>query len=181
MPLQTNSNGFTHSELQPDISMQAGILAACEVDIEALNRAEGLRDVIAQVKSGQVQAIRQKYGPQIGRVTDPMWAKIKGAVTRRERLYALFEQEFGSNEGQFFAFFRRDRRKGDREDSLQAFRQVVQAIPHMERELAAEKEKSTYLDDSGTFSEAVWESTWNGANKMEIWRAIGKENYGRRQ
>jgi hypothetical protein len=139
--------------------MQGGILAACEVSVEALNRAEGLHDVITQVKSGQVQVIQQKYRPQIGWVTDLMWAKIKGAVTQQEWLYALFKQEFGNNEDQFFAFCRRDQRHGDCEDSLQAFQQVVQAIPHMERELTAEKQKSTYLDDSGTFSEAVWERT----------------------
>jgi hypothetical protein len=179
--LHTDSSTSAVSELQRDISTeistQAGILAACEPDIEALTRAEGLREVIAQVKSGQVAAIRMKYGPQKRRATDLMWGRIKGAVTRRERLYALFEKEFGGDEDRFFDFFGREWRKGDQQDSLQAFWPVVQAIPHMEMDLAAEKTKSEYQDDSGNFSEAIWRNRWEGLNKMEIWRAIGKEDY----
>ena len=77
-------------------------------------------------------------------------------------------------------FFGREWRKGDQQDSLQAFRPVVQAIPHMEMDLAAEKKKSEYQDDSGNFSEALWQNRWERLNKMEIWRAIGKEDYGGR-
>jgi hypothetical protein len=43
----------------------------------------------------------------------------------------------------------------------------------MEKDLWAEREKPEYV------SEVTWAGKWKGLNKMEIWRAIGKENYGR--
>lgn len=165
------------------MSIQASILNVCESDIEALTRAEGLRDVIAQVKSGQVRAIRDKYGPQKGRNSNSMWGRIKGAVTRRERLYeVLFKQEFGEDESRFFAFFTREQRATKKrvpeEETLWAFRLVVQAIPHMQADIQAERTKLCYSDSSGGFSDEIWQDKWQGQNNMEIWRAIGKENYG---
>jgi len=90
----------------------------------------------------------------------------------------LFEIEFGGDEDCFFDFFGREWRKGDQQDSLKAFWPVVQAIPHMEMDLTAEK-KSEYQDNSSNFSEALWQNRWERLNKMEIWWAIGKEDYGR--
>ena len=46
------------------MAAQASMLASSSLDIEALTSAEGLCDIIAQVESGQVQAICEKYGPQ---------------------------------------------------------------------------------------------------------------------
>ena len=48
----------------------------------------------------------------------------------------------------------------------------------MERDLAVEKEKLEYFDFN-SFSDAIWDNKWKSQNKMEIWRAIGKESYGR--
>lgn len=170
------------TEKDTDMSIQASILDVCERQIDALTRAEGLRDVIDQVKSGRVQAIRDKYGPQKGRTSNPMWGKIKGAVTRRERLYeVLFRDEFGEDESRFFTFFTRERKSAQQEDSLQAFRPVVQAIPHMQADIKAEKTKPCYFDSSGYFSDVIWQDVWEGQNNMEIWRAIGKENYSSRK
>jgi len=188
-PVRPNCSS-TPSELQQEVAVQAGMLAACGPDIEALTRADGLRDVIAQIESGQVQAIRDKYGPQPKRdkygpqpkhPADPMWPKIKVAVTRRERLYALFKKEFGGNKEHFFDFFSKKQRKGNRSCSLEAFRAIVEAIPHMEMDLRAEMERPDYEDSAGSFSEAMWANKWKGRNKMEIWRAIGKESYGARK
>jgi hypothetical protein len=44
----------------------------------------------------------------------------------------------------FFDFFGQEWRKGDQQDSLQAFQPVVQAIPHMKMDLTADKKKSEY-------------------------------------
>jgi hypothetical protein len=163
------------SEPQQEVVVQAGMLAACSLDIETLTRADGLREVIAQIESGKVQAIRDKYGPRSKRPGDPMWPKIKVAVTRRERVYTLFKKEFNGDKEHFFSFFSKKQHKGNEGCSLEAFRTVVEAIPHMEKDLHAEKEKPEYV------SEVTWADKWKGLNKMEIWRAIGKESYGGRK
>jgi hypothetical protein len=41
---------------------QAHVLDACNLDLTALNLAKNLREVIAQVESGQVEEIRKRYG-----------------------------------------------------------------------------------------------------------------------
>jgi hypothetical protein len=163
------------SKPQQEVVVQAGMLAACSLDIETLTRADGLREVIAQIESGKVQAIRDKYGPRSKRPGDPMWPKIKVAVTRRERVYTLFKKEFNGDKEHFFSFFSKKQHKGNEGCSLEAFRTVVEAIPHMEKDLCAEKEKPEYV------SEVTWADKWKGLNKMEIWRAIGKESYGGRK
>jgi hypothetical protein len=174
VPALSQLNGDTPPcELQQEVVVQAGMHAACSLDIEALTRVHGLREVIAQIESGKVQAIRDKYGPQLKRPGDPMWPKIKVAVTRWEWLYTLFKKEFNGDKEHFFAFFSKNQHKGSRGCSLEAFRTVVEAIPHMEKDLWAEREKPEYV------SEVTWAGKWKGLNKMEIWRAIGKENYGR--
>ena len=63
-PLHLNFLDNPQSELQRDMAAQASMLASSSLDIEALTSAEGLCDIIAQVESGQVQAICEKYGPQ---------------------------------------------------------------------------------------------------------------------
>ena len=176
-PSHLNFLDNPRSELQRDMAAQAGMLASCSLDIEALTRAEGLCDVIAQVESGQVQAIREKYGPQRRRPTHLMWGKIKVAITRRERLYTLFKEQFQGDKDRFFAFFKKQQ-KSNEGHAFMAFRAVVEAIPHMERDLAAEKEKPEYFAFN-SFSDAIWDNKWKLQNKMEIWRAIGKESYGR--
>jgi hypothetical protein len=64
------------------------------------------------------------------------------------------------------------------EETLWAFRLVVQAIPHMQADIQAERTKLCYSDSSGGFSDEIWQDKWQGQNNMEIWRALGKENYG---
>jgi hypothetical protein len=164
------------SEFQQEVSVHAGVLVACSLDIEALTRANGLSDVIVQMESRKVQAIHDKYRPQSKRLADPMWPKIKVAVTRRERLYTLFKKEFDKTH--FFAFFSRKQHKGNGGCLLEAFWAIVEAIPYMEKDIRAEKENPDYADINSGFSKITWVDKWKGLNKMEIWRAIGKESYG---
>lgn len=190
----------------PADTMPATVLDQCKLDIQSLKRAEGLRDVISQVESGEVQRIREQYGPQHGRAALVQWASIKGAVTKRERVYRVLEADFRGDKNAFFAFFtdpevtnesstkamrRKKRRRtdsnlgdypktaiGDVHDNLRAFRRVVEAIPRVEAIVKVEMAKDEYQDSAtGEFSQDLWDQRWHGANGWEIWRALGKEYY----
>ena len=172
------------------------ILASGKLDIQALTRAANLREVIEQMERGDVERIRDKYGPREGRPSDPMWASIKVTVNRRERLYhqLMDPGEFGGNKEQFFAFFASPRgtaengsshrkRKAD-DDELSAdtipFRLVTEAIPRRDKDIKLEREKPEYRSEGGSFSIERWRERWGEANDWEVWRALGKEHYVRR-
>ncbi|KAJ6464247.1 hypothetical protein C8R47DRAFT_1079631 [Mycena vitilis] len=165
-------------------SSDSVILASGSVSIEALHRADGLREVISQVERGEVNRIRELYGPKPGRSTNPMWAQIKGTITRRERLGVEFETEFGGDKERFFSFFTTPVKPGGKKrkatesatEELRPSRLVVQAIPHCNKALDTEKNSEEY-QENGAFSEHLWATKWDGKNKWEIWRSIGKEKY----
>ena len=83
------------------------ILASGELVIEALEHAMNLQEVVEQLERGDVQRIRDKYGPQQGRASDRIWPRIKVTVNRRERLYHQLKDpgEFNSDKERFFKFF----------------------------------------------------------------------------
>jgi len=59
-----------------------------------------------QVKSGEVQAIHDKYCPKSRKEpSNPVWNSIKNAISRRECLYLQLNAQFGGNEDRFFTFF----------------------------------------------------------------------------
>lgn len=168
----------------PSASLDSIVLASGSITIEALKRADSLRDVILQHEQGDVAHIRELYGPQKNRATNPMWGKIKGTITRRERLALELAQEFSGDKEKFFEFFAvpvaplhgRKRKSAELEERLRPLRLVVQAIPHRDKDLAAEQTLPEYQID-GVFSNDLWLQKWDGLNKWEVWRAIGKERY----
>jgi hypothetical protein len=157
------------------------------MDIQALNTANGLRDVIEQVESGQVKRIRDLYGPKSKKntatdTTGVSWNKIKGTITKRERIYDQLVKQFGGDKDRFFDFFTiqgtsRKRKNRNGNDELQALRKVADAIPHCMGDVTREKEMAIYLNSSGQFSNELWAQKWAGKNDWEVWRELGKEQY----
>lgn len=153
------------------------LLDTCSADITALNKAHGLQDVIAQVKSGAVQRIRDKYGPQDGRKTLEMWKKIKGTLNRHERIFSVLRDDFKNDEARFFAFFQLPSTAGKPKVYL-SLRKMAGAIPRMRKQIEEERNNVQYQNlESGTFSDALWEQRWAGQNDFEVWRSMGKESY----
>jgi hypothetical protein len=171
---------------------EAVLLVSCKADIAVLNRATSLRDVIAQVKAGDVARIQQLYGPSAGRPAISLWQSIKCTICRRERLYTQLQDEFCGNQDHFFGFFtiptdsleesgKPRKRKGKRSmpagtEQLRPLRKVDEAISRRDKDLAEVMAGEEYSDE-GCFSGERWEATWLGMNRWEIWRAIGRERY----
>ncbi|KAJ7276738.1 hypothetical protein C8J57DRAFT_1583977 [Mycena rebaudengoi] len=175
------------TSLAPVASLDSIVLANGAISVEALKRAEGLRDVVSQIENGEVAKIRELYGPEKGRPTNPMWATIKGTITRRERIAEELQNEFNGDKEKFFAYFTitdipvahgKKTRATLPAEKLRPLRLVSEAIPHRDTDLAAEKELAEY-QENGLFSLDLWAKKWDGQNKWEIWRIIGKEKYSR--
>ncbi|KAJ7715305.1 hypothetical protein DFH07DRAFT_785639 [Mycena maculata] len=172
------------SPIEPTTSLDSIILASGGMSVEALNRADSLREVIAQIENGDVAKIRKLYGPQKDRATNPMWATIKVTITRRERLGSELANEFNGDKEWFFTFFTftpdpsmgKKRKSTEPVAKLHPLRRVVEAIPHRDKDLQMEQSLEEYQND-GVFSEDAWNTKWEGKNKWEIWREIGKEKY----
>ncbi|KAK7007168.1 hypothetical protein R3P38DRAFT_3212834 [Favolaschia claudopus] len=169
-------------------SSDSAILLSGNLTIEALKKAEGLRDVISQVENGEVARIRELYGPQEGRDANPLWQTLKITVNRRERLANELRNEFNGDKDRFFTFFTvaqdsqnalKKRKKSQPAEKLRPLRLVVEAIVHRDRALEIEKQSAEY-QSNGVFVAELWEGKWAGKNKWEIWRAIGKEDYSRK-
>ncbi|KAF8060117.1 hypothetical protein FPV67DRAFT_1453087 [Lyophyllum atratum] len=90
-----------------DVGSDAAVFASVEQQIQALNRASNLRDVIAQVESGAVAWMRDLYGPQEGHSAHPLWKRMKVTINRREKVFSQLMDplEFAGNKERFFAFF----------------------------------------------------------------------------
>jgi hypothetical protein len=169
---------------------QASLLEACSYDIKALQQANSLDEVIAQVERGDVAEIRKQYGPQ-GQCKGgkPEWKSLKVTVNKRERIYKQLMNEFNGDKDQFFRFFtignlegEASRRKGKRkraeaECQLMASNKVAEAIPHRDKDLDEEMASAAYQDEQGGFSQDLWDARWRGQNRWEIWRSLGKEKY----
>ncbi|KAJ7760216.1 hypothetical protein DFH07DRAFT_740826 [Mycena maculata] len=172
------------SPIEPTTSLDSIILASGGMSVEALNRADSLREVITQIENGDVAKIRKLYGPQKDRATNPMWATIKVTITRRERLGSELANEFNGDKEWFFTFFTftpdpstgKKRKSTEPVAKLHPLRRVVEAIPHRDKDLQMEQSLEEYQNDS-VFSEDAWNTKWEGKNKWEIWREIGKEKY----
>jgi len=187
MPLPS-SPAATTMPPAPIATDEAVLLAACKADIAVLNHATSLRDVIAQVESGDVAHIRQLYGPCKGRPAISLWQTVKCTICRRERLYSQLQDEFCGDKDRFFVFFmipkpevndKSSKRKGKRSapvEQLRPLRKVDEAISRRDKDLAEVMTSEEYSDE-GSFSSAKWEARWPGMNRWEIWRALGKERY----
>ncbi|KAK7029070.1 hypothetical protein R3P38DRAFT_2524900, partial [Favolaschia claudopus] len=170
---------------------EVGILDDISTVIAGLERCEGLRQVIEQIESGDVQAIRDRYGPsEPGRrgTADPSWPKYSNLVSKRERIHRVLMQDFAGNKKRFFNYFtvpppatKKRKRGADASDLpteyFRSFRLIVEAIPWREADIVAERQKAEYLDNEGVFSDVKWGQVWDGKNSWEIWREIGKERY----
>lgn len=167
----------TANTTPPTIVTDAELLATCSADITALKKANSLEEVITQVKSGELQRIRDKYGPGRGRKTFPRWAKMKATVNRHERIFALLHDEFDNDEARFFAFFRLPSTTSQL-NGYQSIRKISGAIPRMRKQVDDERKNMQYQDlESGAFSDALWKQRWPGQNDFEVWRSMGKESY----
>ncbi|THH30977.1 hypothetical protein EUX98_g3219 [Antrodiella citrinella] len=177
------------------------VLESCQPEavIRSLQKASGLRDVIRQMKNGEVQAYRARYGPSsqgeggsVARAHKD-WNTLNVTITRRERIYREFLTEFKGDEDRFFKFFtvdlddesngssssaRKRKHKSPDVEQLRPLRLVAEAIPHVNRDIEVEKARSLYRDpNTAEFSHELWEKKWEGCNKWEVWRELGKEVY----
>ncbi|KAG1858357.1 hypothetical protein DFJ58DRAFT_781829 [Suillus subalutaceus] len=174
----------------PHVTSDMTVLNSCQLDIESMQCAQDLHHAIEQVENGAVGRIRERYGPRDDRAAEAMWGRLKGKVTKRERLYGLLTSTFQGDKDSFFQFFTvsapvndKKRRSGKRsEPKLVALRLVVEAILHCQRDLADERMNVRYIDPaSGWFSEQLWRAVWGDRNDWYIWRKLGKEWYGDRK
>jgi len=146
--------------------------------------------VVEQLERGDVQRIRDKYGPRQGRASDRMWARIKVTVNRRERIYHQLKDpgEFNSDKEHFFKFFTatrntsmpatgRKRTPAEGDSGMVPYRRIVEAIPHRDKDIREERESPAYRDETGSFSSQRWHERWGNSNNWEIWRVLEKEYY----
>ena len=166
------------------------VLQACQLELDALSHASLLYEVIEQVEEGQFQQIQDKYGPKKGHPSHPLWENIKSTVNWQEWLYAQLKNEFAGEKQHFFGFFTCQPEGGPSVassskgkckasgESLFPLRKVVEAIPIWDKDLAGERLRDVYRDDTGDFSEAKWCERWGSKNGWEVWRAMGMEKIG---
>lgn len=169
-------------------------LDICATEVTALaylSKDVGLQGALDQVESGHVKQIRDLYGPKDskkrGSANKEVWNKLKGAVTKRERLYEVFQSDFGGDRDRLLDFFtvpsdsiKRKKRRSDGEvvSLYRPFRLVVEANFWCEMDIQQEKSKSDYLDlATGRFSNEKWVEKWGHQNRWEIWRKLGLERY----
>ncbi|KAJ7199401.1 hypothetical protein GGX14DRAFT_661923 [Mycena pura] len=190
----SSDTGFSPAQQQ---EREAVILDDLSTSISGLERCDGLRDVIRQLERGDVQAIRDKYGPsEPGRrgTAHKSWSKYSNLVSKRERIHRVLLQDFEGNKDDFFSFFsspppappprKRIKLEGNTpEERFRPYRKIVEAIPWCDADLAAERKKDEYCSPDGEFSAERWSQHWNGMNSWQVWRAIGRERYenGRRR
>jgi hypothetical protein len=174
------------SEAAASSQSQAKVLDACSLDLKALNMAKNLREVIAQVDSGQVKDIRDRYGPTRGSAgSSAQWKMVKTVVNKRERIYTQLASEFNGDKDRFFAFFTIPARKRKSLPGkstvdgvqLRPSNKVAAAIYVRDKDLKEEMKSSDYHDGNGHFQGDLWETRWQGRNQWEIWRELGKERY----
>ncbi|KAJ7209291.1 hypothetical protein GGX14DRAFT_632611 [Mycena pura] len=190
----SSDTGFSPAQQQ---EREAVILDDLSTSISGLERCDGLRDVIRQLERGDVQAIRDKYGPsEPGRrgTAHKSWSKYSNLVSKRERIHRVLLQDFEGNKDDFFSFFsspppappprKKIKLEGNTpEERFRPYRKIVEAIPWRDADLAAEHKKDEYCSPDGEFSAERWSQHWNGMNSWQVWRAIGRERYenGRRR
>ncbi|KAK6978266.1 hypothetical protein R3P38DRAFT_3469841 [Favolaschia claudopus] len=150
-------------------------------DMSTMRR--GLRQIIEQIESGDVQAIRDRYGPsEPGRrgTAHPSWSKYSNLVSKRERIHRVLMQDFAGHKESPPATKKRKRVANESDlptEYFRSFRKIVEAIPWREADILAERQKAEYFDGEGEFSDVKWGQVWDGKNSWEIWREIGKERY----
>ncbi|KAJ7870206.1 hypothetical protein B0H14DRAFT_2503385 [Mycena olivaceomarginata] len=165
---------------------EAALIQDLSKVIEGLEKCEGLQDIVHQIESGAIKAIRIRYGPVDERrgTADPSWPKYKNLVSKRERLYKVLERDFEGNKERFFAFFSlpKKRKRDDEdptlsEDRFQSYRKIVEAKPWCEADLEAERQKEQYHNSNGEFAEGKWTARWGAKNSWEVWREMKRERY----
>ncbi|KAF8233215.1 hypothetical protein L208DRAFT_1396147, partial [Tricholoma matsutake] len=143
----------------------AAILASGELEIQALECAMNLWEVIEQLEHGEVQWIHDKYGLQQGLATHSMWPKIKITINHRKRLYhqLMDPSEFNGDKDQFFKFFVTtcnvcsQKQKADYNQlEMVPYWLIVKAVPHRDKDIQEEKESTAYHSGAGSFSSEFW-------------------------
>lgn len=167
---------------QSQLANKAAFLGSIREEIEALHRVDGIREAIAQVESGRIQELRNRYGPKSKtehgkyQKAHVQWDSMKNIISRRERLHTQLTKYFGGDQDNFWAFFTIPASTPTR---LRPMRPLVEAITRMEDNLKMERRKIQYHTASGEFSDALWKSVWEERNDWEVWRALGLEKYGK--
>ncbi|TCD63079.1 hypothetical protein EIP91_006035 [Steccherinum ochraceum] len=176
-------------------------LASCLAtpDLVNIDRADdGLPGVIRLLESGQVKRFREAYGPPDGRRNaKPEWHRHKKKITRYEQIQAQLQEHFNNDSAAFLAFFtvpsqptnatsgnglRRKRKHNDNEPQYRSFRLVAEAITRMRDDIAEEMALPRYAHEgTSTFDYERWRQHWGERNNWEIWRALGKERYGKHE
>ncbi|KAJ6595282.1 hypothetical protein B0H10DRAFT_2197372 [Mycena sp. CBHHK59/15] len=84
-----------------------------------------------------------------------MWANIKVTITRWERLFLELQNEFNGDKDKFFSFFTttdtstgKKRKATESTEKFRPLRLVVEAIPHRDKDLAAEKMQEHFQENS---------------------------------
>jgi hypothetical protein len=193
-PAPTHNSAVMSSSTPPTCTNEspgdAAILASGELEIQVLEHATNLREVVEQLERGDVQQIHDKYSTQQGRAADQMWPRIKVTVNRHERLYhqLMDPSGFNGDKDRFFKFFMathsmlargRKQKANDFEGNpeLVPYWLIVEAIPHRNKDIREEKGSTAYLDETNSFSSPLWHVRWGDANSWEIWRMLEKEYY----
>ncbi|KAJ7836579.1 hypothetical protein B0H14DRAFT_3141719 [Mycena olivaceomarginata] len=141
---------------------EAALIQDLSKVIEGLEKCEGLQDIVHQIESGAIKAIRIRYGPVDERrgTADPSWPKYKNLVSKRERLYKVTKRGFSP----FFSLPKKRKRDDEdptlSEDRFQSYRKIVEAKPWCEADLEAERQKEQYHNSNGEFAEGKWTARW---------------------
>ncbi|KAJ7020084.1 hypothetical protein C8F04DRAFT_1242222 [Mycena alexandri] len=161
----------------PPAPVIPSILDTCGTEILGLGQADNIRTAIMQVEN-DVRAENGRGGAHTS------WSKMNVMITRRERLFKQLQDEFNGDKEHFFTFFtlptaeNTTKKKGkEASEKFRPFRKVVEAIPHRDKDLAAEMKKAQYQNTEGEFAEENWKARWGGHNSWEIWRSLGLEKY----
>jgi hypothetical protein len=102
-----------------------------------------------------------------------VWAKVKGTINHRERVYEQLVKEFRGDKDWFFLFFV----IVPGEEALHPYRKIAEAIPWMSKDIEAEMAQPAYRDAGGAFLKVLWSQHWADKNWWEVWRALGSEQY----
>lgn len=109
------------------------------------------------------------------------WESIKNTITRRERVYLVYQQEFQGNWEAFAAYLQVElpstgkggKRKKPGDDGLISFNLFANSMIHTcEDVIRKEKEKAIYMTTDGYFSEHLWKEKWGSYNKFTVFHLL---------
>lgn len=144
-------------------------------DIDALNRASGIKEALDQME--MVERIRLAHDN--GTLKNVEWSSIKNVITRRERVAKVLKEDFRGDQDAFTAYLqveastaRTTKRKKPGDDGLLSFNVFVnEMLKACDYIIQAEKMKGMYLA-YGNFSNYLWQQKWGDQNRFYIFRTL---------